>query len=211
MHYLKKIRGFTLVELMVSLSVLGIIATMAVPSMIEYFDKRRVIEAAEDLYGAIQLARMEAISRSAPVYVRFNSTGSTWQYGVSTTATCNLALTDPTTANACVLVLDDGDGNIHGTDFDGDGTAVTDTGDLVLNRYTQAEYNNIEMTLDSMPDANNQIQFDPNRGITNGDATVTLESTQGRKLRIRVGMLGQIRLCSPAGSGNVGGYSSDGC
>jgi type IV fimbrial biogenesis protein FimT len=200
------VKGFTLVELMITLVVLGLIATMAVPSMTSFFDKRRVIEAAEDLYANVQIARTEAIKRSDSVYMRFNSSGSTWQYGLSQNDLCDLTKTDPTeaSANACVLVVDDGDGTID------DGTATIDSADTVLNRFTNADYTDVSMTLTSMPNGNNQIEFLPNRG-TAANATITLQSDDGKQMRVIVGLLGQVRLCSPAGNGHIDGYSSDGC
>ncbi|WP_455367019.1 GspH/FimT family pseudopilin [Kaarinaea lacus] len=202
----KAVKGFTLVELTIALAVLAIIATLAVPAMTSFFDKRRVIEAAEDLYANVQLARTEAIARSRPVYIRFNSSGSSWQYGISQIEDCNLAKTDPTEANAsaCVLVVDDGDGNID------DGTATIDSADVVLHRYTNNHYTDVSMTLTAMPNVENQIEFQPNRG-TAANATITLQSDGGKQMRVIVGLLGQVRLCSPAGVGHVGGYSSDGC
>ena len=200
------VKGFTLVELMITLVVLGLIATLAVPSMTSFFDKRRVIEAAEDLYANVQIARTEAIKRSDSVYMRFNSAGSSWQYGLSQNDLCDLTKTDPTeaSANACVLVVDDGDGVID------DGTATIDSADTVLNRFTNGDYNEVSMTLTSMPNVNNQIEFQPNRG-TAENASITLQSEGGKQMRVIVGLLGQVRLCSPAGSGHIDGYSSDGC
>ena len=204
------VKGFTLVELMIGLVVIAIISTLAVPSMSSFFDKRRVIEAAEDLYSNIQLARTEAIARSASVYVRFNSTGAVWQYGVSQNDLCNLAKTNPkeANANACVLVVDDQNPDPdEGID---DGTATIDDDDLVLNRFTNSDYTGVTMALTSMPNGNNQIEFQPNRGTAN-NASITLQSADGKRMRVIVGLLGQVRLCSPAGSGHIEGYSSDGC
>jgi len=198
--------GFTLVEMMIAIGIAAIIAVMAVPSMNSSFDKKRVTKSAETLYANLQLARSESIARFRQVHVRFNTTGSTWQYGVSQNALCDLTQTDPTVGNGngCLLVVDDGDGTVD------DGTATVDAQDTVLYRFTQAETQGVNMTLDTIP-ANNQITFDPTRGTALGAATITLQSEQGFKMRLIVGVLGQVRLCSPAGAGHVGGYSSDAC
>jgi len=198
--------GFTLVEMMIAIGIASIISVMAVPSMNSSFDKKRVTKSAEMLYENLQLARSESITRFRQVHVRFNSNGSTWQYGVSQNILCDLTKTDPTVANAnaCLLVVDDGDGNVD------DGSATIDSQDTILYRFTQANVQGVSMALDSMP-ANNQITFDPARGTALGAATITLQSEQGFKMRLIVGVLGRIRLCSPAGAGHVGGYSSDAC
>ncbi len=198
--------GFTIVEMMIAIGIASIIAVMAVPSMSSSFDKKRVTQSAEKLYANLQLARSESIARFRQVHVRFNTTGSTWQYGVSQNALCDLTQTDPTVSNGngCLLVVDDGDGTVD------DGTATVDSQDTVLYRFTQADTQGVNMTLDTVP-ANNQVTFDPTRGTALGAATITLQSEQGFKMRLMVGVLGQVRLCSPAGAGHVGGYSSDAC
>ena len=207
------VKGFTLMELMIALSVLAIITTLAVPAMTGFFDKRRVIEAAEDMYSSIQLARVEAISRSALTFVHFGTISGSWVYGVSINRDCDLTKTDPTedNADACLMVIDDGDGVID------DGTATIDDGDVVLYRYAASDYTNVSMTINQSPNTDNQIVFDPHRGIIKeldsgvSAVVITLQSELGRQMRLMIGMLGGVRLCSPSGSGHVAGYSSDGC
>lgn len=194
-------------ELLITLAIFAIIATMAAPSMTAFFDKKRVIEAAEELYANMQLARSEAIARSRPIHMRFNTanSGATWQYGISQNQTCDLTKTDVTEvdANACVLVVDDGSNGID------DGQANVDANDLMLHRYTNSDFTNITMSLTTAP-TGNEISFDPTRG-TAESATITLQSEDGFVLRLKVGVLGQIRLCSPSGATHINGYDSNGC
>lgn len=199
--------GFTLVELMVTLAVLAILASIALPSMGSFFDKRRVIETAEELYGNMQQARMESISRFRTVYVKFSGAapGATWQYGVSTNADCDLTQTNPATAgvNACVLAVDDGDGNLD------DGSGAIDSADLVLQRFTSSDHTNVSISSVS----NLEIAFDPQRGTAEAGA-ITLQSEGGYAMKITTNALGQVRICSPESSGgikHVDGYSSSGC
>jgi prepilin-type N-terminal cleavage/methylation domain-containing protein len=61
--------GFTLVELMVALTIAAIILSFAVPSFRTFRQNNRLTAVANDLLGAMQTARTEAIKRQLPVSV----------------------------------------------------------------------------------------------------------------------------------------------
>lgn len=69
--------GFTLVELMVTLAVAAILATMAAPSFTALLNSNRLGGAANELVAALQTARMEAVRRNARVLVCRSEDGST--------------------------------------------------------------------------------------------------------------------------------------
>mgnify|MGYP003500157546 CR=1 FL=1 len=60
-------RGFTLIELMVAIMVLGILLGVAVPSFRDAALSSRLTAYANDLVASAQIARSEAIKRNAPV------------------------------------------------------------------------------------------------------------------------------------------------
>lgn len=76
-------RGFTIVELLVVVVILGIMVAMVIPSSRRLVKTQRVREARSRLYEDIQMARQTAITRRAPVYIRFGdgvTTSNVTQY-----------------------------------------------------------------------------------------------------------------------------------
>ncbi len=70
-------RGFTLVELMVTVAVIGLLALAAVPAMTSMIRNSRLTGQTEELVASLQLARAEAIRRNARVTVCASTNGST--------------------------------------------------------------------------------------------------------------------------------------
>lgn len=62
-------QGFTLVELITTLTIAGILVTLAVPSFSEVIKNNRLITQANDFVTALNVARSEAIRRSGRVTV----------------------------------------------------------------------------------------------------------------------------------------------
>lgn len=194
--------GFTLLELMITLSIASILLAMGVPSFRNFFDAQELKGASEQVYSHIRRARVEALSRKTEVGVNFEANGgSAWSYGFSDTnkGSCNTAKTDPTQDDACTLVVDDGAGGVHGIG------GATDTADKVLMLFSADDHEGISMTLSAFTNPS-RIVFEPVRGTamegfgTPSTGRILLKSNAGRQLMIKVGLLGQIRICSPDGS-----------
>ena len=69
-------KGFTLLELMVTVAVAAILATLAAPSFRQYILNQRIKSASYDLISALSLARSEAITRNCNVNIVQN--GGSW-------------------------------------------------------------------------------------------------------------------------------------
>ena len=78
-------RGFTLVELIATMAVLAIVASMAAPSLVNVIAKNRAYSAQVELSAYLALARTEAARRNVPVIlsaiapVARNEFGNGWQ------------------------------------------------------------------------------------------------------------------------------------
>lgn len=71
-----KPRGFTLMELVTTLSILGILSLIAVPAFSSWLPEYRLKSAVRDLYSNMQLARMLSIKNNGQYKVIFNTEGS---------------------------------------------------------------------------------------------------------------------------------------
>ena len=74
-------RGFSLVEIMIAIAVLGVLAAIAVPAFDQMIKGQRVRNAATDLYATLLYARSESIKRNATVNVINNSGNADWSTG----------------------------------------------------------------------------------------------------------------------------------
>ena len=60
-------RGFTIIELMVGLTIMGVIVALGVPSFATYLQSTKLASSAQSYLSGVQLARAEAIRRNLPV------------------------------------------------------------------------------------------------------------------------------------------------
>ena len=199
-------RGFTIIEVMISLVVLGVLLALGAPGFIEWLQNQQIRAAAEATLNGLQVARGEAVRRNTPVRFQLVSDLS---------STCVLSadsLTAPVSAS-WVVSLGDPSGVCD---------AATDSGQPVpppgriLQRRTSAEGSpNAEATSMFVPTppggtvAASTVTFaalgnvianaDGTPSINRIDLTNTKIALEARRpLRLIINAGGSIRMCDPA-------------
>jgi type IV fimbrial biogenesis protein FimT len=220
--------GFTILELMITVAIMGVVLAFAVPNINDFFDKKRVIKLAEAIYSDMLFARAEAISSASNYYiaqtggitVTLDRTSDTdWKIGTSVTITCDPDQTDPTAADACYVIKDDDDGIIDGADIDFDGVldaGEIDADDRVIRVVSSVNHPGTKLLSSSTlgSPVTTQLTFNSARGTAIDSASGTaqtgqidVESEGGFQMSVTVGVLGQVSICSPTGAGvKVTGY-----
>lgn len=182
-------KGFTVIELMITIGVLAVLMSLALPSYRAIIEKRHVTSGAEQLAAFLSVAQMEAVKRSENVTVSLGWTDNeTWCVGtvIGTTA-CDCTNTDPDTADckidSQVRIIDDSNLNYPGIvdSIDTDGHFIFDPArGLVFDSDVSASYDAAELNLLS------------------DDGTYAL--------KVQVTSTGRVKICSASGDKAVPGY-----
>jgi len=179
-----KHKGVTLIELMVTIVIMGILLALAVPSFNDMFKQHRLIGAAEALVGNLNYAKSESIKRADKVTLSvIRSTASSWCYGLVSGDNCNC-----TTGNSCYIDLNN-DGAVSGGE---------------LKTVSSTAFPGI--VISSPTAGNTTVKFTAARGTAVTGKTIEFQSDNGLTLQVIVSSYGRIRLCSPTGSGKVSGF-----
>ena len=75
----RRVRGFTLIELITVITVMGVLASLALPSFREFVANQRIRNVSFDLMAALTLARSEAVTRNRSIDLK--KTGTAWDEG----------------------------------------------------------------------------------------------------------------------------------
>jgi len=201
-------RGFTIVEIMISLVVIGVLIGLGAPGFVEWLQNQQIRAAAEATLNGLQVARGEAVRRNAPVRFQLVS---------DLTSSCVLA-SDSVSAPVSVSWV------VSLADPSGACDATTDSGQIpspagrILQRRTSAEGSPNAVATSVFvpsppaapaPQAASTVTFAAlGNVIANADATPSINKidvtnarvspSAMRPLRLVVNSGGSVRMCDPS-------------
>lgn len=181
-------RGFSLIELMITLAVLGLVLMIGLPNMGTWLQNTQIRTSAEAMQAGLQLARAEALKRNATVRFQLvdtltstcalSTTGRNWV--VSLTDTSGLCNLDPSETTAPQIVQKragaEGSPNAVVTATGGSSVAFNGLGRAAVGSLTQIDITN----------------------PANGACKTAAGNEPMRCLRVTVSSGGEVRMCDPA-------------
>ena len=144
--------GFTMIELMVTVVIVGVLASLAVPAMQHMILSQDVRTAASDLQTSLYFARSEAIKRASNVSVV--PTSSDWKNGwtVQIASTSTVLRTEPALSSS----LSSMSGSTITYRDDGRVTSTPST-IVIKTSNTKVQARCLKVDLSGRPDVNNYV------------------------------------------------------
>lgn len=184
----RRLLGLTLVEVMVGVVVLAVLVAVAVPSMTDLLERRRVIAAAEEVGSILTYAKAETNATNSLLFVRFDP--------------------DPSQTMSCAAVVTTAGLNVCRC-YLAPSAVCTGTNSRSL-RLFQLPLEHVKFTAHATAWAGgaNYIMFEREQMSmqTEGFRVNVVGLKKGYTLRVEVNPAGRVKICSP--NGDMTGYAT---
>lgn len=182
----RQLRGFSLIEMMITIAIVAIMLAIATPSFREWMNNARIRTAAESIQNGLRNARNEAAQRAT--WVRFeltSATGAEWRF-------CELASAADTCANTKSSIIQ----------TRGAGESAVKVAASTAAASTSQSTSALQTPLDGgVPAA---FTFGPLARAASGASGSPLSrvdisgaTVTGRRLSVLVSSGGMVRMCDP--------------
>lgn len=177
-------QGLTLIELLVSIAVLGVLLTIAAPSFFGFVDRTRFTSGVDEIAAALHLVRSEGLRNNQLAVVHAKG-GTSWCLGsrlTTTNETCDCSTTAVGSACGLKRLTSSDSGGIN---------------QLTLRDQTGTTANDLYYFFD----ASRGVAATPS-GVSSSTAlVVTARSSGGREAQVRLTATGMVSVCATSGGG----------
>lgn len=180
---MKSQRGFSMIEVVVTVAIMGILLASAMPSMADWIRNTKVRNAAESIHNGLQQARAEAVRRNRPVSFNLVSTLDN---------TCALS-----SSNGSWVVSADANPASHCGDAPSNSTAPRLVTKAAMSDGGQGA---VVAATDSSNNAATTVTFNGFGMVTGSTSIQTVlvrSSDNGYRRRVEITSGGLSRLCDP--------------
>jgi len=168
--------GFTLLELLITLALAALLASLAVPAMGRFLDNARLRAATETLTRELRLARNHALTYQQSTYFTVSATAGRWCFGWRDASPCNCK---PTSSDAALCRTRQGNRQR-------------------LNRQLSGDFPTIRLDMGGTR-ASRSVRFSPLRGTASATSFSLRNEHAG--VRVIISPLGRVRACATTGQG----------
>lgn len=162
--------GFSLIELLVTIAIAAVLATLAVPSLSSFLDSTRLTSTTNLLYGDLSRARTEAIKRNSRVLVCVRNAAGTDCTTTTTWASGWLVCADSDSNGSC------------------DATTTSDPNPMTVRAAVSGG------VVISTSTASASVRFNPDGTFTGNQPFTLRKGTTGTQKQINISGVGNISM-----------------